>query len=174
MPAQTQSETGVDVYYLPFGDDDDMERHAALTDLRFDIQFGDGFTLTQDEFEQLYEYQGHDPTATLSSIFPRWNAGSGQESAAFARRECQDCDAAFTGERDFNDRGERPSGARPENPVSLQTRNRRAEQHEQDTDHTVGLGQRSLSVGDIVVVDGTAHIVASFDFETLDHIEVDG
>lgn len=148
----------MNVYYLPFGDNDDEDRHKALSDLRFRIQYDDHLP-TQQEFEEHYEYQGNDPDADLDSIFSRWNAGSGRESAAFARRECQDCDAAFDGVTATG--------------VKFGLRQYRAEKHEADTDHTVGHGHRSMSAGDIVVTDDTAYLVATAGFKELPDLEVD-
>lgn len=168
---QTQTQTGVDVYHLAFGDADDEERNRLLDDLRHRIRMDEEYAPTQDDFDMLWTFVGHDDGATLATVFERWNAGSRHESVAFARRECQDCDAVFTGT---------PEPGAYTGPVNLAERQRRAEKHERATrtdptdstsGHTVAPGTRSLSVGDVVVVDGTAHVVAPFSFREWDHLD---
>lgn len=120
--------------------------------------------VTAEVFEQHYDHVDTDPGADLDNVFSRWNAGSGRESEAFARRECEDCDKSFVGRT--------PDG------IDLGARQHDADKHESNTaqagdPHTVERSKRSLSVGDVVLVDGEAYLCAPFGWERQEHIEHD-
>lgn len=135
------------VLHLPF------EAEGPTADMRAKVRFEE-YVPSGEEIDEHWEKVGEDevegdadadPHTYLHSVWTRWNTGSGGESPAFARRECQDCDAEFTGE------------VLP-GQVDLRVRQEEAERHERVKDHTVGDGTRSLSVGDIVILDDTAYL----------------
>lgn len=149
------------LFYLPFDG-----RDTEADDLRFRIRFDDREP-TGDELRDVYTFVGTDDEGTLENVFDRWNAGSGRECAAFARRECEDCDAVFTGTREPGSY----TGS-----VDLSLREHRVDKHERATrasgnEHTVARGTRSLSSGDIVVVDGEVHLVMPIGWKRLEDLD---
>lgn len=157
-----------EIFHLPYAGYKDEENREPEPDasMRNKLQL-DNHTPTQAEFDDLWEKVGEEEVdadsadAALGAAWERWNAGSGKESVAFARRECEDCDAVFTGERD-------------DGFVDLSLRQANAENHHKETmvepggPHEVGPGTRSLSTGDIVVVDGTAYLCVSIGWSELE------
>lgn len=148
-----------EILYFPFSDDE--EKMA----LRAKVQHDD-YTPTADEIAEHWESQGttevdaSDHQEALNRLWAQWNAGSGMESEDFARRECHDCDATFT-------------GALPHGGVDLEARQQAAEEHERKTrargdPHTVGHGHRSMSSGDIVVIDGQHYLCAPIGWKELE------
>ncbi len=144
------------IFHTVYSDDEDGKEARFL---RSDVQFDDRVP-TQEDFDSLYEEAGSeefdmgDHTEILNKVWSHWNAGSGEESVEFARRECEDCDEVFTGE--VNDK------------VHLKYRQENAEAHENATGHDVGYGTRSLSVADVVVIEDTAYLCVSFGWEEID------
>lgn len=128
----------VDIHYLAHVGKDDPRFEETRT-IRHEFSVRERESVTQEEFDRCYNHIGSDDVEAVEEVFARWNAGSGQESEAFARRECEDCDAVFTGA--------------PNGRVDLSLRQHNAEAHENETGHTVAHGTRSLSVGDIVTYD---------------------
>lgn len=125
------------IYYLQTLSEDHPD-YETLRDLRLNFALGKKETVTQAEFEAFWETVGTDDVAHPEDIFGRWNAGSGRECVAFARRECTGCDAVFTGKQD-------------DGTVDLRIRQHNADNHEAATGHDVAHGTRSFSKGDIVV-----------------------
>lgn len=148
----------VAIYYLPFAGEDHPDCEDIMA-LRTALTTTQSVTVTEDDFEAYWEKVGEDTVDGFEDLFARWNAGSGKESPAFARRECTDCDATFTGEQDNGN-------------VNLEVRQHDANAHETVYDgHEVGRGTRSLSCGDIAVnmETGTAFICPPFgSWEELD------
>jgi hypothetical protein len=144
------------IFHTVYSDDEDGKEARFL---RSDVQFDDRIP-TQEDFDSLYEeagieeFESDDHGEILNKVWSHWNAGSGNESVEFARRECEDCDEVFTGEVD----GE----------VDLRVRQNNAETHENETRHEVGHGTRSLSVADIVVIEDTAYLCVSFGWDEID------
>lgn len=144
------------IRYLPY------EEEGPARDIREKIRYKD-YTPSGQEVDELWEEVGEEEVEGkenskdahyLSAIWPRWNAGSGGESEAFARRECEDCDVSFTGE------------VLP-GQIDLRERQKNAEAHEEETGHTVERSNRSLSVGDIVQVGNTLYLCQRIGWEEI-------
>lgn len=149
----------VEVYHLAVDSEEESVRDEAW-DVSHRVRMGGEVeNPTQDEFERLYEKVGEDYVdaevpEVLHRMWERWNAGSRRESEAFVSRACCDCDEVFTGER-------------PDGTFDLGARQAAAERHEHETraagdEHEVERSNRSLMVGDCLVVDGEVYACAPF------------
>lgn len=159
----------VEIHHLPYAGNDENGEPEPAREMRMKLELDD-HTPSQAEFDDLWEKVGEEEVPAdsaddaLRMAWERWNAGSGRESVAFARRECKDCDAVFTGERD-------------DGSVDLSLRQANAENHHKETmvepggPHEVGPGTRSLSTGDIVVVDGTAYLCDTIGWSELEGVD---
>lgn len=169
MGEQTSDATRctVHVLHLPFSPDEETSAFRGR------VKHGDEDP-TPEEVDRFYDYAGSDEIeaddsmAMLNAVWDGWNAGSGRECPAFARRTCDDCDETFTGEQS-------------DGRVDLRARQNAADAHERETRlsgdaHTVGRGTRSLSSGDIVVLGDTAFFCEPIGWTELDftpEMEVD-
>lgn len=158
----------VEIYHLPYAGykDEENREPGPEREMRAKMQLED-YQPSQGEFDDLWEKVGEEEVTgenhnwACKAVWERWNAGSGRESVAFARRECEDCDMVFTGERD-------------DGSVDLGLRQSKAEAHHKETmvepggPHEIEPSTRSLSTGDIVVVDGTAYLCESIGWSEVD------
>lgn len=122
----------VKLYYLPFDGN-------TARDIRSKIGYDDSFDVTQDKFEAHWEHEADDEilesdvSDALTGIWARWNRGSGAECSTLTTTFCKDCDETF------------------QNPRQEEAHSDLYDDHEID-------GHRSLSVGDIVAIDGNAYL----------------
>mgnify|MGYP006286877909 CR=1 FL=1 len=161
----------VEIYHLPYAgyEDEENRKPAPAREMRMKVEMDD-HEPSQAEFDDLWEKAGEEeieadsPEDAIRMAWERWNAGSGRESVAFARRECKDCDAVFTGERE-------------DGRVDLSLRQKNAEKHHKETmvevggPHEVEPSTRSLSTGDIVVVDGSAYLCEMIGWSELEGVD---
>lgn len=138
------------LYYLNW----DREEWGEASDLFHDAHIGDapdGFTAT--EFDDLYRQVAEDVDVDRpEEAFAQWNRGSGYESDRFLElRYCSRCDGYIDGE------GEAVTHA--------------AQNHGYDSFAHGGempeyiRGERSLSVGDVVELDGAYYLCRSIGWE---------
>lgn len=164
-----------EIYHLPFEaeDSEPFEGQHRIEDREFRYRLLNGAVsgIRKDDFDARYNYVGSDDCVAdddmdaLAEIWPHWNAGSDQECDAFVRRECQDCDEVFDGRVASGEQG----------AFDLSLRQKRAHSHEDTTNgtgvgggHTVEQSTRSLSTGDIVIVDDTAYLCEFIGWSEMD------
>lgn len=135
--------------------DVDKELHEDISEFRFLAHgFGDDeFSVSAQEFNQYYteeatiEIDAEDEMEALTSLWRGWNRGSGEESGEFLKQWCLDCEDEF------------PAGPR---------QNRTVQEHQTEyPSHTI-TGHRSMMVGDIVEVDDTMYLCASYGWDEID------
>lgn len=130
------------LYYLPFDGQQTKQ-------IRSKIGYDDNFELTQSQFETHWEHEANDEIPVseteevLTRLWPRWNRGSGQECSEFMKLSCKGCDKTF--------------------PNHL-----KADNHAKDNAGHEITGHRSLSVGDVAVVDGEAFLCARMGWDKVD------
>ena len=147
------------IHYLQWHRNDPYDQTEA-SELFHTFHHDPPDTLTNHQFDQLYERVTDVDTDDLEELYARWNRGSGRESRGFLElRYCERCETYIEG----ND----------------EAITHTAQNHGYDALHESGdpayiRGERSLSVGDIVERDGQYYACASIGWQEIELVAPDG
>ncbi|NUC74734.1 hypothetical protein HTZ84_20955 [Haloterrigena sp. SYSU A558-1] len=129
--------------------------HADASDLFHNLHIEDPPEhLGRAEFDQLYREVIDVAVDKPEQVFHEWNRGSGRESDAFLTlRYCERCETYIEGE---------------DEAVTHATQNHGYDALIESGEPDYVRGERSMSVGDIVEINGTYYMAASIGWEAVD------
>ncbi|QLG62055.1 hypothetical protein [Halorarum salinum] len=139
------------VYYLNW----DREQRGDAAQLFHDLHIEDTpDRLSREEFDQLYcEVIQVDGVDNPEQVWEQWNRGSRRESEAFlSLRYCERCDTYIEGIAEG---------------VTHAVQNHGYDALTETGEPDYVRGERSMSVGDIVVIDGTYYVAASIGWDEI-------
>jgi hypothetical protein len=146
------------IYYLNW--DDEAEEHSDATELFHDLHGGEPpAQIDADAFEDLYREVARDVHVggDVETVWAGWNRGSGRESDRFLElRRCERCDTYIDGS---------------EEAVTHAAQNHGYDAMDDPGEPDYLRGERSMSVGDVVEIDGRYYMAAAIGWQ---EVEVDG